>query len=109
MGRNSKSKGITRTAYNQGKVGVPTGTKAEVMKQVAKNLELYGTPVPPYEAVLMTGKKTCPGCDPEGKHLRPIMKDFGLTKDAKGKTRPQSRCRTCRNSKESHPTRYGLR
>lgn len=84
---------------------ITPSTEEMLIKAVRQSLREYGTIVPPKEALYAVQTKTCPHCDPEGKHPMPILSAFGLRKTKQG-MRPQPWCRSCRNSKDSHPTRY---
>lgn len=80
-------------------------SKEEQLLEIAKaNIERYRSLTPPPEVVLQTLNATCPKCGHEG----PVAKDFGTKRGADGKVRAQSWCRSCRNSKNSHPSRFGL-
>lgn len=79
------------------------------IEEARKNLRLYGTVSPPKEALYATQTAVCTHCGEEKK----IASEFGLKTQWRGKkgnkyktVRPQSWCRECRNSKDSHPARF---
>lgn len=94
------------------KAELPKMSKAEMeagLEEARRNLEQFGTIHPPKEAAYMTQTATCFHCGKEKK----IASEFGLKTQWRGKkgnkyktVRPQSWCRECRNSKDSHPARF---
>lgn len=59
--------------------------------------------VPPPAVDWHKVKAECPHCQ----HVGTIAQDFGLRRLRSGEEKPQSWCRTCRNSMASHPGRFG--
>lgn len=77
-----------------------------LLDMVRASLKQYGTIVPPREAFYATATAVCPHCDPKGEDPRPIVTDFGFKTLANGDIKPQSWCKKCRNSRDSHPKRF---
>lgn len=79
-------------------------THEDIVKAVAASLKVYGTLVPPPEAVMHTMLRKCPRCT----EVKAVASGFGVRKERNGTVAPQIWCRACRNSAASHPTRNGL-
>lgn len=86
------------------------GAAIEQLLEAARmSLETYGTIVPPREELLPILKKKCPHCGVTKSIVAEEGNDdFGIVMQY-GQQRPQAWCRRCRNSKDSHPTRFGMR
>lgn len=79
-----------------------TPTEERMLLDAAKeSLRQFGTLVPPKEALYTVMNQICPHCGFEGS----IATEFGFKKLKNGSIKPQSWCRRCRSSPDSHPTR----
>lgn len=91
-----------RLAQEKPKAPALTAEETETLLEMAKaSLQTYGTLVPPKEALYGVMTAVCPHCGQE----KSLTADFGLKRLKSGKLKPQSWCRQCRNSPDSHPTR----
>lgn len=93
-----------RRAESPKRATAPRVTHEELLAAAAASLKKYGTLVPPREALLTEMPRQCPHC----KEWKPIATGFGLRNTPSG-LRSQTWCRDCKNSKDGHPTRFGLK
>jgi hypothetical protein len=76
--------------------------QVQKLLQIAEmSLRTYGEMVPPKEVFYVTGSQVCPHCGEE----KQIATEFGFKRLKDGSVKPQSWCRRCRNSPDSHPGR----
>lgn len=82
---------------------LPEGQIQTLLKMAEASLRQYGEIVPPKEVFYVTGEQECPHCG----ETKSIATEFGFKRSKGGEVSPQSWCRTCRNSPDSHPGRVG--